>query len=62
MTNSRPLGVDRRTVLAGLGAGTGLFAAGIPLRAQTPNLLTVSTRQIEVNKKAATVFGITGPN
>lgn len=52
--------LDRRRFLAGA-AGVALAAGVAPAHAQAP-LLTVSTRQIEVMKKAATVFGVMGPN
>ncbi|HRJ68652.1 MAG TPA: multicopper oxidase domain-containing protein, partial [Beijerinckiaceae bacterium] len=52
--------MDRRQFLAGTAALGGLAAAGPAARAQSP-LLTVATRQIEVKRRAATVFGVTGP-
>jgi FtsP/CotA-like multicopper oxidase with cupredoxin domain len=55
--------VDRRHFLAGTGAALGLAAGGLPARAQAPMpILNVSTRTIEVRKKAATVFSVTGRN
>ena len=51
--------MDRRHFLAGASALGGLAATGLPVVAQTP-LLTVATRQLEVKRKAATVYGITG--
>lgn len=51
--------MDRRHFLAGASALGGLAATGLPTLAQAP-LLTVATRQIEVKRKAATVFGVTG--
>lgn len=53
---------DRRTFVAGIGASAGLLGTGVRGWAQTIPALLVSSRQIEVNKKAATVFGITGRN
>ena len=59
---SSPLSLDRRHLLVGssallLGGLTGIERA----RAAAP-LLTVGSRTLEVKGKAATVFGITGPN
>jgi FtsP/CotA-like multicopper oxidase with cupredoxin domain len=53
--------MDRRQFVAGASALGGLAATGLPAFAQVP-LLKVATRQIEVKRKAATVFGITGTN
>ncbi|KAF0226397.1 MAG: multicopper oxidase type [Beijerinckiaceae bacterium] len=53
--------MDRRQFLAGASALGGLAASGLPVVAQSP-LLHVATRQIEVKRKAATVFGVTGAN
>ena len=53
--------MDRRHFLAGASALGGLAATGLPTFAQAP-LLTVATRQIEVKRKAATVFGVIGRN
>ena len=51
--------MDRRQFIAGAAAFTGLAGTANPARAQAP-LLTVATRQIEVKRRAATVFGVTG--
>ncbi len=53
--------MDRRQFLSGASVLGGLAATGLPVMAQTP-LLTVATRQIEVRRKAATVYGVTGAN
>lgn len=54
----------RDLLLAGL-AGTSLTAMGLPrlaMAAPEPKLLTVSKRVLEVKGKAATVYGLTGPD
>ena len=53
--------MDRRQFLAGASALGGIATTGLPVAAQTP-LLTVATRQIEVKRKASTVYGVTGAN
>ncbi|HRK24584.1 MAG TPA: multicopper oxidase domain-containing protein [Beijerinckiaceae bacterium] len=53
--------MDRRLFLAGAATVTGLAAARVPASAQSP-LLTVTTRQIEVGRRGATVFGVAGAN
>lgn len=50
--------MDRRHFLIGASAFGGLVATGQPSFAQAP-LLKVATRQIEVKRKAATVYGCT---
>lgn len=51
--------MDRRQFLTGSAALATLAGSGFPARSQAP-LLTVATRQIEVKRRAATVFGVTG--
>lgn len=61
----RPLTVDRRGFLkSSVGFSGALFGGGIPwalAQAVTP-MLTVGSRTIEVNKKAAKVFSVLGAN
>jgi FtsP/CotA-like multicopper oxidase with cupredoxin domain len=51
--------MDRRQFLSGTATLGGLAAAGLPVLAQAP-LLKVTTRQIEVRRKASTVYSIVG--
>ncbi len=54
---------SRRTVIAGLtGAAVLPFAASSPVVAQVPHQLRVAKRTLEVNGKAASVYGLTGPD
>ena len=56
--------LDRRSFLkssASFGGALVVGAAWTPAQAAPP-LLTVGTRTIEVNKKAAKVFGVHGPD
>jgi FtsP/CotA-like multicopper oxidase with cupredoxin domain len=54
---------SRRGFIAGMAGAAMLPAFGKTLRAeQAPRLLTVSKRTLEVNGKAASVFGLTGAN
>lgn len=54
-----PLHPTRRQIMQGAGVLAGALLAG-PMRASSP-LLRVQSRQIEVLRRAATVYGITGP-
>ena len=54
--------INRRDILAGLGATAALPLVSRGSRAQqAPQLITVTRRTLEVKGKAATVYGITGP-
>ena len=53
--------MNRRELVAGL-AGITLMGAHRFAAAQEPRLVTVSRRTLEVKGKAATVFGLTGPD
>ena len=55
--------INRRDLLAGLGATAALpLVSRASLAQQTPQLITVTRRTLEVKGKAASVYGITGPN
>ena len=57
--------MNRRTLLAGACSGLGLSLAqpfASPARASSQRTLIIGTRSIEVNGKAATVYGLTGPD
>jgi FtsP/CotA-like multicopper oxidase with cupredoxin domain len=55
--------MKRRDFLAGAVALTGGAAFGLPAPAQiAAGRLTISTRTLEVNGRAATVYGLTGPD
>lgn len=65
MTNQRPARpLDRRTLLKSSAGVAGALLIGTPwARAQTTTpMLTVGSRTIEVNKKAAKVFNVLGAN
>ena len=53
--------MDRRQFLSGTAALGGFAAAGLPVVAQAP-LLKVASRQIEVKRRASSVYGLTGAN
>ena len=53
--------MNRREVLAGL-SGAALLGVSTQSFAAEPRLLTVSRRTLEVNGKAASVYGLTGPS
>ena len=53
--------INRRELVAGL-AGITLLGAPASPRAQAQRVLTVSRRTLEVKGKAATVYGLTGPD
>jgi FtsP/CotA-like multicopper oxidase with cupredoxin domain len=53
--------MNRRQLLAGL-SGTALLGVCRPVLAAEPKPLTVSRRNLEVNGKAASVYGLTGPD
>ncbi len=57
--------MNRRTLLSGTACAVALGLAGRPLssaRAAAPRILTVDSRTIEVNGRAAKVFSLTGPD
>jgi len=59
---SAPAFLTRRDVMTGAAAAIGVAATGLPVLSQDAPLLSVATRQIEMKKRAATVFGIAGTN
>jgi FtsP/CotA-like multicopper oxidase with cupredoxin domain len=57
--------MNRRTLLSGSACAAALCLAGRPIssaRAAAPRILTVDSRTIEVNGRAAKVFSLTGPD
>lgn len=56
--------MNRRTFLQAALAGATAAALPFPLRAATPSAarLTISTRSLEVNGKAATIYSLVGPD
>jgi len=57
--------MNRRTLLSGTACAAALCLAGRPIltaRAAAPRILTVDSRTIEVNGRAAKVFSLTGPD
>lgn len=54
--------ISRRRFLAGSAASALAFSLPRALRAEDSRTLTIATRQLEVEGKAATVYGLTGPD
>ena len=55
--------VNRRTLVAGLAGAAALpMMPGQLLAQEAPRLVTVSKRTLDVKGKAATVYGLTGPD